>query len=63
MTKHESVVLTARGTGNKNQENSILKIDENVILDKGNFWGLYLAVFYWRNLELVYSNFYDTMKV
>ena len=37
MTKHESVVLTARGTGNKNQENSILKIDENVILNKGNY--------------------------
>lgn len=37
MTKHENVILTARGTGNRNHENSILKIDENVLLNKGNF--------------------------
>ena len=63
MTIHENVVLSARGTGSKNHENSYLKIDENVIMNKGNYRGLYLAVFHRHDLRLVYSGFYDTMAI
>ena len=59
---NERPLLYARGTGANNHETAIIKVDDNVILDKGNFRGLYLAVFSRLNLELVYTGIYDTSK-
>lgn len=58
--EHEYVELFARGTGLNNHGASVLKIDENVLLDHAFYKGLYLAILDRRDLSLVHSGFYNT---
>ena len=58
--EHEFVHLFARGTGLNNHGPSILKVDDNVLLDHAFYKGLYLAILDRRDLSLVYSGFYNT---
>jgi len=63
MQPHENAILIVRGTGSRNHATSQLYIDDNLILDRGDFRGLYLSVHHRHNLSQVFNATYDTMKV
>lgn len=60
--KNEYVELYARGSGARNHNTSVLKVDDNVLLDSGVLRGLYLIVLHRANLSKVHSEVFDTMK-
>lgn len=41
---HKRVKLFARGTSATNHGEAVVMIDDNILLQKGNFKGLYLVV-------------------
>ena len=59
--KNEYVEIYARGTGARNHNTSVVKIDDYLLLDHGLFRGLYLIVLDRRNLSKVFNYTYDTM--
>jgi hypothetical protein len=60
--KNEYVEIYARGTGARNHNTSVVKIDNYTLTDHGLFRGLHLIVLDRRNLSKVYNYTYDTMK-
>lgn len=60
--KNEYAEIYARGTGARNHNTSIVKIDNYTLLDHGLFRGLYLIVLSRKDLKKVYSGWYDLMK-
>jgi len=62
MLGNNDVRLILRGTGQNNHNNALIKIDENELLNKGNFIGLYLCVLDRKNLRKVFSASYDTQN-
>ncbi|TNV82359.1 hypothetical protein FGO68_gene16422 [Halteria grandinella] len=60
--KNEYVEFYARGSGARNHNTSVFKIDNNVLLDSGVLRGLYLIVLHRANLSKVHGEVFDTMK-
>ena len=60
LKKYEYSSIYARGTGAKNHDSSIIKIDNNIVLDSAYFRGLYLAIFNRVTLKKEFSKIYDT---
>lgn len=61
LLKYEYVEIYARGTGARNHNTSVVKIDNNILLDHGLYRGLHLIVLSRKNLKKVYSHTYDLM--
>ncbi len=59
--KNEYVEIYARGTGARNHNTSVVKLDDYLLLDHGLFRGLHLIVLDRRNLSKVFNYTYDTM--
>jgi hypothetical protein len=59
--KNEYVEIYARGTGARNHNTSVVKLDDYLLLDHGVFRGLHLIVLDRRNLSKVFNYTYDTM--
>ena len=60
--KNEYVEIYARGTGARNHNSSIVRVDNNILLDHGAFRGLNLIVLNRKTLERVFNATYDLMK-
>jgi hypothetical protein len=60
--KREYAEIYAVGTGARNHNASVVKVDNFTLLDHGAFRGLYLIVLDRRDLQKVYSGWYDLMK-
>lgn len=60
--QHEYVYLDVRGTGLNNHHASYVYVDGNVLLKNAFFKGLWLIVLNRKDLSLVHSQNYDTMK-
>jgi len=61
LSQHEYVHLYARGTGARNHQSSIIKVDDNVLLDHAVMRGFYLVVLDRYTLKSVFSQNYDLM--
>ena len=48
---HERVTLRVRGTGSRNHETAQIKVDNNLLMEKGNYRGLYLSVLNRRTMK------------
>lgn len=59
--KNEYVEIYARGTGARNHNTSVVKLDDYLLLDHGLFRGLHMIVLDRRNLSKVFNYTYDTM--
>ena len=59
---YSRVKLFARGTSAVNHEESVIKVDDTVILQKANFRGLYLVALNRLTLNKVYSGHFDLMR-
>lgn len=60
--KNEYVEIYARGTGARNHNTSVVKIDDHKLFEHGLYRGLHLIVLDRRNLSKVFNATYDTMK-
>jgi hypothetical protein len=56
------VEIYARGTGARNHNTSVVKIDNQTLIEHGLFRGLHLIVLDRRNLSKVFNATYDTMR-
>ncbi len=61
LLKYEYVEIYARGTGARNHNTSVVKVDNNTLLDHGLYRGLHLIVLSRKNLKKVFSATYDLM--
>jgi hypothetical protein len=60
--KNEYVEIYLRGTGARNHNSSIIKVDNNVLFDHGATRGLYLVVLSRKNLQRVWNETFDLQK-
>jgi hypothetical protein len=60
--KNEYVEFYARGSGARNHNTTVFKIDNYTLLDTGVIRGLYLIVLSRKNLAIVHQEVFDTMK-
>jgi hypothetical protein len=61
LLKYEYVEIYARGTGARNHNTSVVKVDNNILLDHGLYRGLHLIVLSRKNLKKVFNATYDLM--
>jgi len=61
LLKYEYVEIYARGTGARNHNTSVVKVDNNTLLDHGLYRGLHLIVLSRKNLKKVFNATYDLM--
>jgi len=61
LLKHEYTEIYARGTGARNHNTSVVRIDSNILLEHGLYRGLHLIVLSRKNLKKVFSGTYDLM--
>ena len=61
LLKYEYSEIYARGTGARNHNTSVVKIDNNILLDHGLYRGLHLIVLSRKNLKKVFNATYDLM--
>ena len=59
--QNEYAYLYARGTGLNNHRESLIKVDENVLLQHAYFKGLWLYVLDRKTLKVVHEQSYDTI--
>lgn len=52
--------LIVRGTGSNNHNNAYIKINDAVLLNRGDFIGFYLLILDRTNMKKVFSAYYDT---
>ena len=60
--KNEYVEIYLRGTGARNHNSSIIKVDNNILFDHGATRGLYLLVLSRKNLQRVWNETFDLQK-